>query len=155
MSNQNRKTKSILINPKFQWTIIGYTAGLATLILVTILTAFEFGIHALIQKGNDAGLQIDHFYFQMIRSFDASFQHIFIYLSLMVAMTLLVGGLIVSHKIAGPIRRLQNAFLDMQKENDSSFQEVSFRKGDFFPELAESYNEVFKKNHSKDKTNNL
>jgi hypothetical protein len=49
-----------------------------------------------------------------------------------------VSGVLFSHRIAGPIYRL-----NQQMEKDAKLREVnlvSFRKGDFFPELAGSYN---------------
>lgn len=56
-----------------------------------------------------------------------------------------------SHKIAGPIYKLRKILNNIK--NGGSFERVSFRKGDNFPELATDFNEVFsyvQNTHNKD-----
>ena len=51
-------------------------------------------------------------------------------------------GVILSHRIAGPLYRLNRHMLRVAKGDEMG--EVSFRKGDFFIELSDSYNAQYK-----------
>jgi hypothetical protein len=52
----------------------------------------------------------------------------------------LVGGIIVSHRVAGPIFALRRA-LNLAAES-GVLEKIEFRKGDFTKNLAESYNRL-------------
>ena len=140
MEQQNRKTRSVLINPRFQWTLIGYAAFIAAIILIAVYGLFTFGFHEFVNIGNQAGLPADHVYFQFIKMQEATFLRVIAAISVIVGIILIVGGLIISHKIAGPIYRLQKEFNTMSSEKPVKLRNVKFRKGDFFPELAEAFN---------------
>lgn len=152
MESQNRKKTSVLINPKFQWTLIGYTAFIATLILVAVYGLFSFGFHEFVNIGNQAGLPADHVYFQFIRMQEATFLRVIAAIAVVIGIILTIGGLMISHKIAGPIYRMQKELNRMRDETPVELNEIQFRKGDFFPELAESFNSLvatWKKNKSR------
>lgn len=148
-ASQNRKKRSLLINPRFQWTLIGYVSVVAMLILAVSFGLFTFGFNEFSNIGLQAGLPQDHVYFEFIRMQEATFLRVFAALCILVAAILVVGGLVVSHKIAGPIYRMQKEFLRMKADSPVHLREIYFRKGDFFPELAETFNELVRK--SKDK----
>jgi nitrogen fixation/metabolism regulation signal transduction histidine kinase len=63
---------------------------------------------------------------------------IFLGTSLGVMLLTTVWGLLISHRIAGPIYRMC-LHLDLVA-NGKTEKDVSFRKKDFFPELAEAFN---------------
>lgn len=140
-----RKKSSILINPRFQWTLIGYAAVLTLVILVSMFGLFSLGFHEFLVIGQQAGLPSDHVYFQFIQMQEATFVRVFAALALVVGSILIVGGLVVSHKIAGPIYRMKKEFTEMVNQDPVQLKKINFRKGDFFPELADSYNEVVDK----------
>lgn len=141
MAGQNRKKRSILINPKFQWTLIGYAAFMATLILLTVYGLFSYGFHEFIQLGNQAGLPPEHVYFQFVQMQENSFNRVLFALAIIIGIFLIVGGLYLSHRIAGPIYRMQKELRKMIEENHGELKEIHFRKGDFFPELSATFNE--------------
>jgi hypothetical protein len=67
---------------------------------------------------------------------------------LIVTGILLVGGLYISHRIAGPIYRFQKELQDMSDVSPVELKTIHFRKGDYFPELADTFNhlvEIWKK----------
>lgn len=144
-ASQNRKKRSLLINPKFQWTLIGYVSIVALLVLAVSFGLFTFGFNEFSSIGLQAGLPSDHVYFEFLRMQESTFLRVFVALAILIAAILVVGGLIVSHKIAGPIYRMQKEFNKMQEEDPVRLREIYFRKGDFFPELAETYNELVRK----------
>lgn len=142
--SQHRKKSSLLINPKFQWTLIGYASFIAALILLAVYGLFSFGFHEFVQIGTQAGLPTDHVYFQFIRMQETTFLRVIAAIALLIAVILIVGGLIISHKIAGPVYRMQKELLSMAEKEPIELRNINFRKGDFFPELAEAFNSLVK-----------
>jgi hypothetical protein len=141
MDSQSRKKRTLLINPKFQWTLIGYGAAGATMILITVYLLITYGFQRFIELGNSLGMPPEeNVYFQFIKMQQESFNQIILAIALIVGLVLIIGGLIVSHKIAGPIYRMQKEFFRMRELPPDELFEIKFRKGDFFPELAESFN---------------
>jgi hypothetical protein len=140
-----RQKSSILINPKFQWTLIGYAALVAMLVLVAVYGLFSFGFHEFVQIGTQAGLPSDHVYFQFIEMQETTFLRVIAAIAVIVAIILIVGGMIISHKIAGPIYRMQKEFNRMKEAQPVELHPIQFRKGDYFPELAESFNTLVTK----------
>lgn len=140
MSSSVRKKRSLLINPKFQWTLIGYAAAIAALILIAVYGLLIFAFHQFVQIGTQAGLPADHIYFQFIQMQQTTFSRVMLTLALIVGIILVSGGLVISHKIAGPVYRMQKEFNKMAAGDPLDLTPVNFRKGDFFPELADSFN---------------
>jgi len=145
MEQTSRKKRSILINPKFQWTLIGYAAFIATLIFLSVYGLFSYGFHEFVQIGHQAGLPDDHVYFQFIRMQETTFLRVILAIAFFVGTILTVGGLIVSHKIAGPMYRLQKEFLGMADKPQPAFHKIKFRDGDFFPEVPQAFNALVEK----------
>ncbi|MBS1958392.1 MAG: hypothetical protein JST80_02880 [Bdellovibrionales bacterium] len=142
--SSNRKKSSLLINPKFQWTLIGYASFIAGLILLAVYGLFSFGFHEFVSIGTQAGLPSDHVYFQFIRMQETTFLRVIAAIALLIAVILIVGGLIISHKIAGPIYRMQKELTTMATAENPELRNINFRKGDFFPELADAFNALVK-----------
>ncbi len=59
---------------------------------------------------------------------------------------LLVWGLFMSHRIAGPIYRMVQELERMKEEG--RLNRVRFRKGDYFTELGDAFNGVIDQNSS-------
>lgn len=147
MTNDNtseyvRKKKSLLINPQFQWKLIGYVGLLTLLILGTVLGLFQYGFQQFQVIGETAGLPADHIYFQFIQMQQSLLYNVLAVLSIIVALILLFGGLFISHKIAGPIYRMQKSLREMSANQPVELNEIKFRDKDFFPELADAFNEL-------------
>ncbi len=145
MDQTQRKKKSILINPKFQWTLIGYAAMVATLIFVSVYGLFTYGFNEFVQIGHQAGLPDEHVYFQFIKMQETTFHRVILIIAGVVGSILIVGGLIVSHKIAGPMYRLQKEFNGMAEQPDPKLHKINFRDGDFFPEIPQAFNQLVEK----------
>lgn len=129
--------------------MIGYAAFIAVLILISIYGLFSFGFREFSQIGAQAGLPPDHVYFQFIQMQETTFNRVILTIALVVALLLLFGGLYLSHRIAGPVHRMKKELQKMASENPVTLNPIHFRKNDFFPELAETFNalvEAWKKN---------
>jgi methyl-accepting chemotaxis protein len=145
METRQRKKRSLLINPKFQWTLIGYAAVTTLLVLFSVYALFSFGFQEFNSIGTQAGLPPEHIYFQFIKMQEATFLRVIAAIAVVVGLILTIGGLFLSHKIAGPIYRMQKEFNSMSAGDPVVIKEIQFRKGDFFPELADSFNVLVRK----------
>jgi hypothetical protein len=74
---------------------------------------------------------------------------VFISTALIVFSLLVIGGIFLSHRVAGPLYRLQIFLHQMAESKNQHLKELHFRKSDFFPELADAYNLVVKKEKEK------
>lgn len=135
----NRKV--FLINPKFQLTFMAYMGGLAVATLVIFLGSIMYFFADWKDMGRALGLPADHVFFQFMAEQQAHMFKVFGFTSLGILLAVAGIGLWVSHRVAGPLYRLRkhmNAVAQGKKVG-----EVSFRKRDFFPELAEEYNHQY------------
>ena len=100
MGVESRKKRSLLINPSFQWHIIGYAGVMSALILTSVYGLLSFAFHEFVKIGIDAGLAPDHAYFQFIQMQEGAFYRIVLAIAIVVGLLLFIGGLILSHRIA-------------------------------------------------------
>jgi len=63
--------------------------------------------------------------------------------TLLTLLILVLGSIYLSHKIAGPIFRI-NKYLQSVSKGEKKPHEIHFRKYDFFDDLAENFNEFQK-----------
>ena len=138
-----------MINPRFQWKLIGYASSIAALILISVYGLFVYGFQQFVQLGTQAGFAPDHPYFRFLILQEGVFLKILGALALVVAVILVMGGLVISHKIAGPLYRMKSDLTTMANQSPPELKRIKFRKGDYFPELADAFNsfvEAFQKN---------
>ena len=144
MESKSRKKSSLLINPKFQWTLISYAAAVATFLLCTIYGFITYGFRQFMELGIQIDLPKNHPYFRFIEMQQGTFNEVVLAIAVGVGLVLIAGGIVVSHKIAGPVYRMQKELNRMSGGHPVELKEIHFRKGDFFPELAESFNRLVK-----------
>jgi cytoskeletal protein RodZ len=138
MTNKNREKRNLLINPSFQLQFI------ALMILIYVIVSSSFYIANLYffselnRFGHDLALTPDHIFFQIVKKEQKMMQSVYLAASAVLFVVLGLAGVLISHRIAGPIYRLQQHFLKTKKSQPQ--KNFHFRKGDFFPELAEAYN---------------
>ena len=139
---KNRKIKNFIINPRFQLSLVGFFSFLYLLIIGILyiniygtfqsLVTIEYEIPSASQK-----IMLDNLTKQK-----ESFDRAFLFSSFSVLIIMLCGGIVISHRIAGPLHRMRE-FLIKQKD-DKQYRELRFRGQDFFPELAEDFNKYQK-----------
>jgi nitrogen fixation/metabolism regulation signal transduction histidine kinase len=140
--------KNYLINPKFQLSIVGIFIGIALIINMINFLSITYSFHEIIAAGNQANLPENSPFFKFIHSQENHFTSIFLWTSLISATTLVIFGILLSHKIAGPIYRINEDLKAMTK--DGKLKTLHFRKGDFFVETTETFNNFIKSLENKD-----
>lgn len=138
----SNKRKSILINPKFQTTFICF-ALLTSLFNILIFFGSNYIFFYKFETlGLEFGIPSDSAFFVFIERQKVIMNNIFFITSVINFVFIGVLGLIFSHRISGPLRRLERFLLDTTPDN---LHTIHIRKGDFFPELIIALNSFTKK----------
>ena len=131
-----------LINPKFQLSFFGFFASLCVLLCVCFYLAIYFFFRRFNFAAESLNLTKDHMVFVYLNQQEFYLRMIFLSTCLVGLVVVFVGALYLSHRIAGPMFRLRKALDAMAAKGE--LQAVHFRKGDYFTEVAESFNKLVK-----------
>ncbi len=146
MSTDNREVifkkallgRKFLINRQFQFRFMGYVMLAVALTLICVYFANSYFFHSYLERGQEMGLPTGHVYYAVLDE-----QRIFmnkVYLALGSGLIVLFGiwGLFFSHRIAGPLYRLNRVFRDARESGVLDQRQLKFRDNDFFHEIPES-----------------
>ncbi len=137
----NRR-KVILINRKFQLSIIGWFALLAAILISIYYSSMYFFFSHISQQATAAGLAPDHVFFTYLDQQQKLMTKIFLLSSVVAVVVIFIGGLYLSQKVAGPLYRFTN---HLKAHSKTNVNPVSFRKGDFYPEIEEEFNKFIER----------
>ena len=137
------KRKKVLINPRFQLIFILFTVLISLFaVLIMYMSSFYF-FWKLGQVGIGLGLPSDSVFFEYIMNQKMMMNHITGVTSVLLFSVIFVAGLFYSHRIAGPLLRLERHMRSIAGGRELS--KIKFRRGDLFPELSVAFNEMCKK----------
>jgi hypothetical protein len=105
-----------------------------------IYLANDYFFHSYIQKGQALNLPPDHPFFLMIHEQKKFMTKVFIAVATSISTIACLWGLFYSHKIAGPLYRLQRYFTLAAHESSPLKSKIYFRDNDFFQEVPDSIN---------------
>lgn len=134
------KRRNYLINPEFQLTVLGFFVGLAVVTILVFYWAVRLVFGNFVEQANEMGLPPGHVILQFIEENQKAMNMIFLTTSILLFLFLVLGGLILSHHIAGPVYRLRKHI--QQVASGESFGDLNFRKKDFFQEVVADYNQM-------------
>lgn len=137
---RNRRIANFFINPRFQWSFIRQNLWLAIFVNVIVYGANFWFFEIFERKGLELGLPTDHVFFRFIVSQRQTMNQIFMAAALVVFLLIVVQGMRFSHRIAGPLYRLKQDMLAISATG--KFRQIRFRKGDYFQELPEGFNQL-------------
>jgi hypothetical protein len=134
--------KRLLINPGFQFRFMVWMGALAVGVIGVMHLAHQWFFFQLREQARVAGLQADHVFYRFIESRQTELDAITALSFVAVVVVVSVVGLVLSHKIAGPMYRLK---LHLEQYAESRIPKpLNFREGDFFMEIPAAYNLQFK-----------
>ena len=149
------RRRQYLINPEFQLTVMGFFIGLALVSIFVFYWAVRLIFSNFGDRAQELGLPPTHLIFQFIMDQQHAMNLIFLSTSVLLFIFLLLGGLLLSHHIAGPIYRLRMHILKTIESTEVP-GDVQFRKNDFFPDLQADYNTLLEKmRRMKEKTGEI
>lgn len=138
--NENQKKRKILlINPRFQITFMAYMLVMAALTIGVFFVANSYFFWHFKQIGKELSLPADHVFFQFLFEQEHTMNLVFLITSAVSSVFLILGGLVLSHRVAGPIYRITRHMKDYAEGKHPG--PARFRDGDFFLELADAFNE--------------
>ncbi len=132
--------KKFLINSDFQIQFIASLLLISIISMSIIYLANDYFFHSYIQKGQALNLPPDHPFFLMIHEQKKFMTKVFIAVAMSISTLATIWGLFYSHKIAGPLHRLQKYFIAAAAENCELKNKIYFRDNDFFQEVPASIN---------------
>jgi len=138
MKPNSYKRRIYLINKDFQLKFIIYTLIIAIVTIATFYGMIYFFFEESINLGINAGFPAGHVYFRFIEDSRHDMNVYFVIASVVAFVIIFVSGLFFSHRIAGPIYRMNMYLRSIAPENLGTT--INFRKMDFFQDLAISYN---------------
>jgi len=138
------RRKIYLLNPAFQLTLMGYFTGLAIIMTGVYFASLKLAFANMNQQIQKLNLPVDHPVFEILRNHETKVTVTLLMASLMMFCILLLGSLLLSHQIAGPIYRMRDHLLKVATNGKPS-QALTFRKGDFFQELPEAVNRALER----------
>lgn len=141
---KTRRSK-YLINPNFQFKVIMYLLLLTIIAFSSVYIVYSHYYSTLVDEGVKLGLNNQHAYFKLIGKQRDLLFNFMIYLFIFLATLIFVSGIYFSHRIAGPLHRLQLYF---KKREMQEGKELKFRKNDYFQEIPEVINDYFNEKKS-------
>ena len=138
MNPFNKNRKIYLINPRFQYSFIIFSSTVGFLTLCILYFAILYFFWSFEHRGIKLGIPSDHIFFRFIDEERNTMNLVFVVAAIIGLVVTSVGALILSHKVAGPLGRLEE---HMEKITSKELlSPVKFRTGDFFIEIEEAFN---------------
>jgi hypothetical protein len=137
----NRR-KYLMINPRFQLSFMGYTIGMAAVIIAVFYFSNLYFFWRFANKGHQIGLEPDHIFFKFLKEQQQTMDLIFLVTALFAFIFLIVYGYYLSHRVAGALRRFESHLYEISDSGES--KELKFRKSDYFQELPAAFNAYLK-----------
>jgi quinol-cytochrome oxidoreductase complex cytochrome b subunit len=134
--------KKLLINPRFQYSVMAYSIILFFIVIIILYASHNHFFNVFIDHAKEAGLADNHIYFKFLNEQKRIMNKVFFFSGITCFLVLFLGGLYISNKIAGPLYRLTN-FLKAYQAHDKT--PLQFRKGDYFIEVQDAVNEFIAK----------
>ena len=147
-SNKNRcklvslllREKNFLVNSDFQIQFIASVLLISIVSMSIIYLANDYFFHSYMMKGQALNLPPDHPFFLMIHEQKKFMTKVFLAVASSISSIAILWGLFYSHKIAGPLYRLQLYFTQAASTSNQLKNKIYFRDGDFFQEVPDSIN---------------
>lgn len=136
-SNPGRR-KILLINPRFQLSFIGFTLAVSMATTAIFYGAIYYFFWRFRSLGLAVGLPPDHVFFRFIDQQQVVLNWGFVVVTLVAISVLVLCGLYMSHRVAGPLYRLLGHMKRVAAGETT--ENVKFREKDYFQELADAYN---------------
>jgi hypothetical protein len=141
MNSPHRSLKTLLISPAFQLKLIGYFLGVFAITTVTLYSTIYLFFHNLRSKALSVGIPEGHVFYRFIENQKYDMDLLFLALSGINLFILLGIGFMVSHRIAGPLKKI-SAHLDSM---DQEKPQLVLRENDFLKELVGPINNLKQK----------
>ena len=141
----NRR-KVLLINPKFQLSIIKQFFLLLLIVLITVIAIVLWQYTPLMKEVYAIGLDENHPFMISFEKFQFMMLVILICGGIFSACMFYIAALVISNRVAGPLYHLCNHMKGLREDSletsseEFEFQHLHFRNKDYFREVADEIN---------------
>ena len=129
-----RRLSNILIDPKFQFKMLGYFIALFLISTISLYSTTFLFFYRLKEKALNVGIPDGHIFFKFLGNQQHDLDKLFLSLTIFNFFLLMGVGFIISHRIAGPIYKLKKHLRQISEMSEES-EEFKLRESDFFHEL--------------------
>lgn len=130
------RRKKVLINPKFQIKFVGFFITFFLLNFLITVGVITFSFKKFSEMGATLNLAPDSIFFEFLRNQQNELLLLILISTIVSTAIAFIGGLYLSHKVAGPIFNIISQLDDKKKGTIK----IEVREDDFFQELPESIN---------------
>lgn len=142
----NRRRK-LLIYPQFQLRYLVSSLGGSLAVISICFFANHLFFRHFERRGHDGGLPADHIFFQFLAEQRHFMAMVLVGVAVVTTVCLTVYGLVLSHRMAGPLHRLRR-YLEEEIQGNGNAHPLKFRDGDYFVEIADLVNQALAKKKS-------
>lgn len=137
------KRRIRIVNPRFQGTILGVFGGLSAMMCGVIYLSIWSFFRGFDLTKIDTDPAIREALVKLVMEQRADMDRIFILTSIMIVSLMMLGAILLTHRVAGPLYRLEQHLKGIAE--GGKVGDVKFRKGDFFQEVAEVFNRAIRR----------
>ena len=132
--------KNYFVNPRLQLQLV-LGANVLAIISALLIATLNYYVQSHLQNyGSTLGLPPGHPYSDFLAQREAQFDLLCLVIGIVQFALFNVAAIFLSHRIAGPLYRLERHLLDVATGKEP--RDVNFRKGDYYQPLAEACNKV-------------
>ena len=131
--------RKLLINEHFQLHFIAFTAGISLGACIFFYIASSYFFMKYHEYAVEVGLRPSDPFFRVLYNMEMMLTNIFVGTAAAVLLVSVIGGLLFSHRVAGPMYRLRKHFEAVAR--GETWSNVNFRNKDYFSDVADAYNE--------------
>lgn len=131
-------------NQRFQGQLLLFFIFIAILNNLLFYGVVRYFFYDFAKTGQDLGINPNHVFFKFLDEQRFIIENFFIWGTLLSFVIIILAGLFISNKVAGPIYRMTKE-LDKIANLDSHPDELIVRKGDYFQEMFNSLNNLIRK----------
>lgn len=140
MKKTNQR-KSLFVNPQLQRGFLIYTMFSSLAVGVIYFFSLRYFLSSFQARGAEIGLSDDHIFFRFLADQQSVLDTVFAVSTLLILAYLVVSGLVMSNRIAGPIFRLEQYLREVREGKNVA--PLKYREKDYFSTLAEEVNQTF------------
>ena len=137
---KNRLIKNYLLYPRFQVRLIFYFLLVTGTNIFLFFLANQYFFNVFRQKGKELGIPANHIFYSFISKLETEMDLIFVGVSAFGVMIVILLGLLLSHRVAGPLYRFSTDLKGMAKSG--KLAKVRFREKDYMMDIEEDFNAV-------------
>lgn len=135
-----RLFKNYILDKKFQGKLILFFFLVNILTIASLYFAsFRFFV-GFVHKGVEVGIPKGHIFYQFIDTLKSDMDLLFLQGAIFSTFLVTLGGLMISHKMAGPLYRLKKEFKQMNQQGE--LHKITFRKNDAMEDFQKDLSEL-------------